>query len=152
MRRAVADTNVLVAAAISPAGSCGRMPEAALDRRRQLVASPQLIAELGEALFREKFQRWLREDEVSQFVAGVRTLADVVADPPAATEAATADPKDEFLAALAQAANVTALISGDPHLTDREERNAIAVASNEPFSGWSETVTDPGSAPPSSTA
>ncbi len=28
-------------------------------------------------------------------------------------------------------------------LTEREERSAIAVASNEPFSGWIETFTDP---------
>jgi DNA replication protein DnaC len=28
-------------------------------------------------------------------------------------------------------------------LTDREERNAIAIATNEPFSGWTKTFTDP---------
>ena len=28
-------------------------------------------------------------------------------------------------------------------LTEREERNAVAVASNEPFSGWTKTFTDP---------
>ena len=28
-------------------------------------------------------------------------------------------------------------------LTEREERNAIAIASNEPFSGWTKTFTDP---------
>ncbi|MDT0264052.1 ATP-binding protein [Jatrophihabitans sp. DSM 44399] len=36
-------------------------------------------------------------------------------------------------------------------LTEREEKSAIAIASNEPFSGWTKTFTDPGSAPPSST-
>ncbi len=28
-------------------------------------------------------------------------------------------------------------------LTEREERNAIAIATNEPFSGWTKTFTDP---------
>ncbi len=28
-------------------------------------------------------------------------------------------------------------------LTEREERSAIAIASNEPFSGWTKTFTDP---------
>jgi DNA replication protein DnaC len=28
-------------------------------------------------------------------------------------------------------------------LTEREERSAIAIASNEPFSGWTNTFTDP---------
>jgi putative PIN family toxin of toxin-antitoxin system len=121
MPRAVADTNVVVAAAISPRGTCGRLLDAALEKRWTLVASPQLITELGEVLFREKFRRWLREDEASRFVADIRTLADMIADPPPAVEAVTADPKDEYLVALAQAAGVTALISGDPHLTDLEE-------------------------------
>jgi putative PIN family toxin of toxin-antitoxin system len=119
--RAVADTNVLVAAAISPRGTCGRLLDAALEKRWKLVASPQLIAELGEVLFRGKFRRWIREDEASRFVADIRTLADMIADPPAAVEAVTADPKDEYLVALAQAAHVAALISGDPHLTDLED-------------------------------
>jgi DNA replication protein DnaC len=28
-------------------------------------------------------------------------------------------------------------------LTEREERSAIAIASNEPFSSWTKTFTDP---------
>ena len=28
-------------------------------------------------------------------------------------------------------------------LTEREERSAIAIASDEPFSGWTKTFTDP---------
>mgnify|MGYP002737666845 CR=1 FL=1 len=28
-------------------------------------------------------------------------------------------------------------------LTEREEKTAIAIASNEPFSGWTKTFTDP---------
>jgi DNA replication protein DnaC len=28
-------------------------------------------------------------------------------------------------------------------LTEREETNAIAIASNQPFSGWTRTFTDP---------
>jgi len=30
-----------------------------------------------------------------------------------------------------------------PVLTEREEKSAIAIASNEPFSGWTKTFTDP---------
>jgi IstB-like ATP binding protein len=37
-------------------------------------------------------------------------------------------------------------------LTEREEKNSMAIASNENFSGWTKTFTDPGSARPSSTA
>jgi len=112
--RAVADTNVLVAAAITPRGRCGRLLEAAIDRRWQLVASLQL----GTILRRPKFRRWLSEEEAARFVADVRVLADMVADPPASPDRETADPKDEYLVALSRVADVAALISGDPHLTE----------------------------------
>jgi len=36
-------------------------------------------------------------------------------------------------------------------LTEREEKSSVAIASNESFSGWTKTFTDPGCAPPSST-
>ncbi len=36
-------------------------------------------------------------------------------------------------------------------LTEREEKNSVAIASNESFSGWTKTFTAPGSARPSST-
>lgn len=116
--RAVADTNVLVAAAIAPRGSCGRLLSAAIGGRWQLVTSPLLIAELEEVLAREKFRRWLSLDEAMQFVADVRVLADLLPDPPVQSHRETADPDDEFLVALARVADVKVLISGDPHLTD----------------------------------
>ncbi len=116
--RAVVDTNVLVAAAITPRGSCGRLLEAAIDGRWQLVTSPLLVAELEEVLSRDKFRRWLSQGEAARFVADIRVLADVVPDPPLGSSRETADPKDEFLVALVRVAEAMALISGDPHLTD----------------------------------
>lgn len=116
--RAVPDTNVLVAAAITPRGPCGRLLDAAIKGRWQPVVSPQLLAEFQSVLARDKFRRWLSEDEASRFVADVAVLADVMPDPRAASSRATADPKGEYLVALARAADVVVLISGDPHLTD----------------------------------
>lgn len=83
-----------------------------------MVASPLLMAELDEVLARGKFRRWLSEQEAVQFVADVRVLADVVADPGVSSAPETADLKDEFLVALARVADVVALVSGDPHLTE----------------------------------
>jgi putative PIN family toxin of toxin-antitoxin system len=115
--RAVPDTNVLVAAAITPRGLCGRLLDRAIDGQWQLVASPLLLAELDTVLAREKFRRWLSEDEAKRFVADITVLADVVPDPPVASTRATVDPKDEFLVVLARTSGILALISGDPHLT-----------------------------------
>ncbi len=52
--RAVADTNVLVAAAITPRGLCGRLLDAAIDGRWQLVANPDLteLAEIDPPVLR----------------------------------------------------------------------------------------------------
>jgi len=113
----VGDTNVLVAAATTPRGGCGRLLDAAIEGRWQLVLSPQLMAELAAVLRRDKFRRWLSVDEANRFVADLRLLADPVPDPPPPASRETADPEDEFLVALARAANAVALISGDPHLT-----------------------------------
>ncbi len=116
--RAVPDPNVLVAAAITPHGVCGRLVDAAIAGRWKPVASPQVLAELSEVLLREKFRRWLTVDDAEQFVAGIASIADVVDDPPPLDKAVSADPDDDYLIALALAEGVSALVSGDHHLTD----------------------------------
>lgn len=72
------DTNVLVAAAITPRGLCGRLLDAAIEGRWEPVVSPQLLAEFQSVLTRDKFRRWLSEDEASRFVADVAVLAEVM--------------------------------------------------------------------------
>lgn len=114
----MADTNVWVAAAITPNGVCGRLLRAALDEWWEPVASPQLLDEMSEVLRRDKFRRWLTLDEADRFVTGIRAISDVHQDPEPAAQPMTADPDDDYLVALAQATDVTALVSGDPHLTD----------------------------------
>jgi len=114
--RVVADTNVLVAAVIAPAGVCGRLLTAALDGRWTIVASPVLLAELSEVLQRRKFRRWISADEAAEFTAAIRQVVELYADPPN-PPAVTADPDDDYLVALAVAAEVSAIVSGDPHLT-----------------------------------
>jgi uncharacterized protein len=114
--RVVADTNVLVAAVIAPAGVCGRLLTAALDGRWTMVASPVLLAELRDVLQRPKFRRWLSVDEAIEFSTAISQLVETHADPPN-PPAVTADPDDDYLVALALAAEVSAIVSGDPHLT-----------------------------------
>lgn len=114
--RVVADTNVLVAAVIAPAGVCGRLLTAALDGLWTVVASPVLLTELRDVLQRPKFRRWLSADDAADFTAAISQLVELHADPPN-PPAMTADPDDDYLIALALAAEVSAIVSGDPHLT-----------------------------------
>jgi hypothetical protein len=54
--RAVADVNVLVSAARTPNGLCGRLLEAAIDGRWQPVVSMALFEELEDVLARPAFR------------------------------------------------------------------------------------------------
>jgi putative PIN family toxin of toxin-antitoxin system len=116
--RAVADSNVWVAAAINPKGVCGQVLIALLEGKWESIASPLLIEELIEVLRREKFRRWITLHEVEAFVAGLAAACELLPDP--ATDAApvTADPDDEYLVALALASEVDFLVSGDADLTE----------------------------------
>jgi putative PIN family toxin of toxin-antitoxin system len=116
--RAVADTNVWVAAAVAPAGVCGCLLTAALQSRWKPVVSPLLVDELRTVLLRPKFRRWLSLDEVGRFVADLAAIGDNVDDPAAGPRRRSRDPDDEFLLALAEAADVEALVSGDSQLLE----------------------------------
>lgn len=115
--RAVVDTNVLIAAAIKPTGLCRRLLDAAVGLQWQPVLSPQLLSELETVMRRAKFRSKLPEEAIQDFIVGLVDVAEVVADPPS-TAIHTSDPDDDYLVALALAARVDVLVSGDRHLTD----------------------------------
>jgi putative PIN family toxin of toxin-antitoxin system len=115
--RAVVDTNVLIAAAIKPTGTCRELLDAAVELQWQPVLSPQLLSELESVMRRAKFRSKLTEDAIQDFIAGLTGLSEIVADPPSTTTH-TLDPDDDYLVALALAAHVEVLISGDRHLTE----------------------------------
>jgi uncharacterized protein len=116
--RVVLDPNVLISASIAPRG----IPKALLDawtkRRFELIVSPELLAELEDVLSRERLRRWLTQEEVTAFVAKLRLGATLVDDPPTGRTPITADPDDDYLVALAQAARADYLVSGDRHLIE----------------------------------
>jgi putative PIN family toxin of toxin-antitoxin system len=115
--RAVLDPNVLVSAAISPAGPPRRIIGAWVDERFELVASTALLEELADVLARPKFRRFISTELAAEFVNGLAQDADMVDDPPDPA-AVSADPDDDYLIALARAANADCLVSGDRHLLD----------------------------------
>lgn len=117
MLRVVCDPNVLISARLSPRGAPAQILKEWTEDRLELIVSPLLLAELGGVLERPKFRRWLTVEEARAFVDALRTGAVVVHDPPA-LPGVTPDHKDDYLVALARAADADRLISGDPHLTD----------------------------------
>jgi uncharacterized protein len=116
--RAVLDTNVLVAALISPGGGSARLLLELRSGAFELIVSPLLLAELREVLGRDKFRRYLSEAEADAYVELIRSEAVVRADPVPSPEALSADPDDEYLIDLARDAGADALVTGDAHLLD----------------------------------
>jgi predicted nucleic acid-binding protein len=66
---------------------------------------------------RAKFRSKLTEEAIQDFIAGLVDVCEVVADPPSMA-IHTLDPDDDYLVALALAAHVDVLVSGDRHLID----------------------------------
>jgi putative PIN family toxin of toxin-antitoxin system len=64
--------------------------------------------------------RYVTLDEVEQYVAGIASHAETLPDPPAADPIAR-DPNDDYLIALARAAQADAIVSGDEDLLVLEQ-------------------------------
>ena len=113
--RAVLDPNVLVSAAISPAGPPRQILNAWGDGRFELIVSAILLGELRDVLARPKLRRWISAALAAELVDGIAESA-VILDDPHERHATSPDPDDDYLIALARASRADYLISGDQHL------------------------------------
>ncbi len=114
--KAVLDPNVLVSAAISPAGS----PAAELIRRWrtgqfELVLSEELLDELSRVLRYPKLRPYIDANDADAMIAALRADAIVREQPRDMPGLRSRDPDDDYLIALA-AASGSALVSGDRDL------------------------------------
>jgi hypothetical protein len=114
--RVVLDPGVLVSALLSPRGAPARLYLLWLSGEFELVACPHLLEELEGVLRRPKFGDLVTPDDVEEFVEVIRRGA-IWAENPVIAEAVSRDPGDDYLVALAQAANVDHLVSRDKDLT-----------------------------------
>jgi putative PIN family toxin of toxin-antitoxin system len=103
----------------------------------QLITSAFLLQELEDVLLRPKFERYITPVGIVDLLHALRQASVFVDDPQPRSVPATTDPDDEYLVALAEAANVDVLVSGDPHVlrastavrvvTPREFLDALAT-------------------------
>ena len=117
MVRVVFDSNVLISARLAPQGPSASLLGAWTEQNIEMIVSPQLLDELQDVLGRKRLRRWLTEEEANVFVDSIRSDATIVEDPPP-EPGITADPNDDFVVALARAAGVDYLVSGDHHLLE----------------------------------
>lgn len=117
MRRVVLDPGVLVSALITPSGSPGLLLREIRGGQMELFVSARLLAELDEVLSRDKFRRYVNLAAARKYVRRIRSDAIVAPDPEGPPPLRSADPKDDYLIALAHSQNAI-LVSGDRHLLD----------------------------------
>jgi putative PIN family toxin of toxin-antitoxin system len=124
--RAVLDPGVLISAVLSRRGA---PRELIVELRRQafeLVLSAQLLVELELVLARPKFSIVSVQDRTA-FVNLVRALGRTEADP-APRPGISADPDDDYLVALAQAAGATHLVTGDRALLTDTFEGVVTIS------------------------
>ncbi len=113
--RAVFDPNVLVSAAISPAGAPAQLIRRWRLGEFELVISGQLLDELTRVLGYPKLQAHVDTGEAEQILAALRADAVSQEQPDDAPPIRSRDPDDDYLIALAAGAGA-ALVSGDSDL------------------------------------
>ncbi len=115
-RRVVIDPNVLVSAAITPSGATAAVTDL-FDAGIIVGRLPKLLTELGGVLRREKFRQYPSPQAIEAYVPELARRSERRDDPPD-PPAVSPDSGDDYLIALARAADADALISGDTDLTE----------------------------------
>jgi len=131
--RVVLDANVLVSAALArdPAAPSVRAFDALLDGRIEAVGCPALLGEVAAVLGRDRIRRYLSVDEARRFVTGLAGVMTLAAAPPTPYAAVCRDPGDDYLVALARAALVDAVVSGDRDLLELEDMGVAVITPRE---------------------
>ena len=116
--RAIVDTNLLVSGLLWR-GNPHTLLERVRDGTLTLVSSPTLLAELAEVIARPKFDAILIASKTSRerSLAEIHALAEVITPAPL-PEPVCRDPDDDEVLALALAAGVDCIVSGDLDLLD----------------------------------
>jgi putative PIN family toxin of toxin-antitoxin system len=124
--KVVLDANVLVSAVLQ-AGPSYRIVARWLDAADiEVVICPALLAEVEDVLGRPRIQKRVEPELAQLYMATVRRIADVVADPTSVV-AETRDPNDDYLVALAREHGVDWIVTGDKDLLEWEDQMPPAI-------------------------
>jgi putative PIN family toxin of toxin-antitoxin system len=131
--RVVLDANVLVSAALArdPAVPAVGAFDALLDGRIEAVGGATLLGEVAAVLKRERLRRYLSIEEACRFVADLAGVMTLAADPAPPYPAVCRDPGDDYLVALARAALVDAVVTGDRDLLELEDSGLAVITPRE---------------------
>ena len=109
--RVILDTNILVAALISPTGPPAAILQAFLDERSTLVTCEPQFEEFKRVTRDPALRKRVKPAEAGTLVNELRVLALIPKGLPKVER--SSDPHDDFLLALAEAASADYLVTGD---------------------------------------
>jgi uncharacterized protein len=88
--------------------------------RFEIAVCPKVLREVQKALRKPYFRVRVSAEEVRRAVSRIEEVA-VAFDDPSDVVPTLRDPKDDYLIALARAANAEAVVTGDKDLLDHKE-------------------------------
>ena len=133
--RIVIDTNILVSALLNPGSAPDSVLQTSLgERKKQLLLSPDLLAEYEDVLNRKKFSKVFDKNDVSLFLT---TLAlDSIFIVPSTVVTTCEDADDNMLLALAIDGFADCIVSGDNHLLKLHPFEQIPILNAADFMNW----------------
>lgn len=128
--RCVFDTNVLVSALLSP----GSKPRLALDRANRegnVLLSFEVLSELFAVLNRERFRRYLDEEDIRVFLNSLTLEAEWVEVEKEIS--VCRDPKDDKFLSLAVSGRASHIVTGDADLLVLDPFQNIQILTPDGF-------------------
>ena len=132
VERLVIDSNVWIAALISPTGTARKLVDAVLDVDIDILMSESTFDELVSRLDRPKFARYREQESWNSFLMALVELALWHEDAGTATGISRDVDDDKFLA-LAVTGQADAIISGDRDLLDLVTHEGIPILTPAQF-------------------
>lgn len=109
--RVVLDTNVLVSALISPSGAAHLVYKLWQAGEFRLISCEEQIAEMRRVTRRPAMRGWIKPAEAGRIINQIRHLAIMI--DPVPQVAASPDPADDYLLAIAVRGRADYLVTGD---------------------------------------
>ena len=133
----VFDTNALVSALLLKNSVSRQAFDEALKAGKILISSATIV-ELNDVLKREKFEKYITEEERVQFLTAFVREAKLVEVTETVTDCR--DPKDNKFLELAVSGNAVCIVSGDKDLLDLQPFRGIPIVPPREFlsSQWFE--------------
>ena len=113
----VIDADCIVAGTLAGTGAASHLPDRWHDGDFEVIACPQLVTEVREALLRPRIADRYRVtgEEVAELVSRLQEESIWVSDPADPPRVVPDDPGDDYLVALALANGADALVRRDRH-------------------------------------